>query len=107
MYSDQTLTCVDCSTTFTFSASEQEFFNSKGFTSKPTRCADCRAARKAQRGGSAGGGRGSFSGARQQREMFSTTCSGCGKTAEVPFEPRGNKPVYCRECFSARSSTYR
>jgi len=110
MYTDETLSCVDCSAQFTFSASEQEFFASKGFTNKPSRCPDCRAAKKAQRGGG-GGGRGGYSsggsyggggGAGRQREMFQATCSGCGKVAEVPFQPRGDRPVYCRDCFSQR-----
>jgi CxxC-x17-CxxC domain-containing protein len=112
MYTDETLTCVDCNAPFTFSASEQEFFATKGFTNKPSRCPDCRAARKAQRGGgSAGGGRGGYSGGggggRPQREMFPATCSGCGKDTQVPFQPRGDKPVYCRECFSQRQNGYR
>ncbi len=47
MYSDENLNCVDCGRTFQFTASEQEFYASKGFTNKPSRCADCRAARKA------------------------------------------------------------
>ncbi|NNM98668.1 MAG: zinc-binding protein, partial [Candidatus Eremiobacteraeota bacterium] len=85
--------------TFTFTANEQQFYASKGFTNKPSRCADCRAARKASggRGGSGGGG-----GAR--REMFKATCSQCGGVAEVPFQPRGDKPVYCRDCFASRPS---
>jgi CxxC-x17-CxxC domain-containing protein len=118
MYTDETLNCVDCNAAFTFSAGEQEFFAQKGFANKPNRCPDCRAARKASRGGGGGGG-GSYSGggarggsagggggygARPQREMFQATCSGCGKVAEVPFQPRGDKPVYCRECFSSRQS---
>jgi CxxC-x17-CxxC domain-containing protein len=113
MYTDETLTCVDCNATFAFTASQQEFFASKGFTNKPSRCPDCRAARKAQRGGSAGGGggRGGYAGGggggRPQREMFQATCSACGKVAEVPFQPRGDKPVYCRDCFSQRQSNYR
>ncbi|MBV8721970.1 MAG: hypothetical protein JO277_07460, partial [Candidatus Eremiobacteraeota bacterium] len=24
--------------------------------------------------------------------------------AEVPFNPRGDKPVYCRDCFQSRPS---
>jgi CxxC-x17-CxxC domain-containing protein len=104
MYTDETLTCVDCNATFPFAASEQEFFAAKGFTNKPSRCPDCRAARKAQRGGSSGAGRG---GSRPQREMFRATCSNCGNVAEVPFQPRGDKPVYCRECFSQRQNSYR
>jgi len=99
MYTDETLTCVDCGRTFPFTASEQEFFASKGFTNKPGRCGDCRAARKAS-GGRGGGS--SYGGGR--REMFKTTCSQCGGVAEVPFEPRGDKPVYCRDCFAQRPS---
>jgi CxxC-x17-CxxC domain-containing protein len=102
MYTDEKLSCIDCSAPFMFTASEQEFFASKGFTNKPSRCPDCRAARKAQRGG----GGGSYSGGRSggQREMFQATCSTCGKVAEVPFQPRGDKPVYCRDCFASRQS---
>src|SRR5438270_158377 len=58
MYSDETLTCVDCGRQFTFTTGEQEFFASKGFTNKPNRCTDCRAARKAGRSGGGGGGGG-------------------------------------------------
>jgi CxxC-x17-CxxC domain-containing protein len=25
----------------------------------------------------------------------------------VPFQPRGDKPVYCRDCFQSRSGSYR
>jgi hypothetical protein len=55
MYTDETLNCTDCNAPFTFSAGEQEFFAAKGFTNKPNRCPDCRAARKSQRGGGGGG----------------------------------------------------
>jgi CxxC-x17-CxxC domain-containing protein len=27
-------------------------------------------------------------------------CSDCGKTATVPFKPKSDKPVYCRECLA-------
>jgi CxxC-x17-CxxC domain-containing protein len=108
MYQDEYLNCVDCSRQFTFSAGEQEFFAMKGFANKPNRCPDCRAARKAAGGGRSGGGggRGGFGGGGGggQREMFRATCSQCGGVAEVPFQPRGDKPVYCRDCFSQRQS---
>jgi CxxC-x17-CxxC domain-containing protein len=105
MYTDEKLSCIDCSAPFMFTASEQEFFASKGFTNKPSRCPDCRAARKAQRGGgSYSGGRTGGGGGGGQREMFQATCSTCGKVAEVPFQPRGDKPVYCRDCFASRQS---
>ena len=46
---DKTIQCVDCSTNFTFSAGEQEFYNTKGFTNEPKRCPECRRANKAKR----------------------------------------------------------
>jgi CxxC-x17-CxxC domain-containing protein len=95
-YADKTLTCSDCNTSFTFSASEQEFFASKGFTNEPGRCPDCRAARKQQRGG----GYGNSGGYRQQREMYPAVCASCGKSTQVPFEPRNGRPVYCSDCYS-------
>jgi CxxC-x17-CxxC domain-containing protein len=108
MSADTTLTCRDCGQAFTFTSGEQDFYASRGF-SEPTRCADCRAARKSQRdggssyssyGSSSYGGYGS--GGRAQREMFSATCSSCGKEAQVPFQPSGDKPVYCSDCFQQR-----
>ncbi len=116
-YADKTLTCRDCGTQFTFTAGEQEFFDQKGFTNAPSRCPDCRAARKTSGGGggrggyssrdsySSGGGGGGSSyggGSRGQREMYTTTCSSCGKEAQVPFVPRGDKPVYCSDCFQSQ-----
>lgn len=38
----------------------------------------------------------------ERLEMFKATCSGCGKSCEVPFRPSGDKPVYCRECFASK-----
>ncbi len=90
-YTDKTLTCGDCGASFTHNADDQEFFAMKGYT-EPKRCPSCRQARKAERGGG-GGGYG-------PREMHSVTCSNCGKDAEVPFLPRGDRPVYCSDCFA-------
>jgi len=112
MSADTTLTCRDCGQAFTFTSGEQDFYASRGF-SEPSRCADCRAQRKAQRdGGSSyssygsssygGGGGGGYSSGRGSREMFSATCSSCGQEAQVPFQPSGDKPVYCSTCFEQR-----
>jgi CxxC-x17-CxxC domain-containing protein len=49
------------------------------------------------REGGGGGGYGRDRGA--PREMFSATCSSCGKEAKVPFRPTNGKPVYCSDCF--------
>ncbi len=46
-YTDQSLTCRDCSRPFAFTAGEQEFYASRGLLNTPGRCPDCRAARKA------------------------------------------------------------
>lgn len=100
MYVDEMLNCVDCTKQFVFTAGEQRFYEQKGFQNKPNRCPDCRAARKATRGQP-----GSASGAPRVREMFTATCTQCGGVAEVPFNPRGDKPVYCRDCFASRSTS--
>ncbi|MBZ4645027.1 MAG: hypothetical protein JG777_516 [Clostridia bacterium] len=46
---DKNLTCKDCGATFVFTEGEQQFYAEKGFTNEPTRCKECRAAKKAQR----------------------------------------------------------
>ncbi|MHB9133161.1 MAG: zinc-ribbon domain-containing protein [Armatimonadota bacterium] len=59
---DQTLSCTDCHSSFTFTEGEQAFFQEKGFT-PPTRCSECRRRRKAERmSGGGGGGYGGGSG---------------------------------------------
>jgi len=45
-YQDKTIICVGCGKEFEFTASEQAFFESKGFTSEPKRCKECRQARR-------------------------------------------------------------
>jgi CxxC-x17-CxxC domain-containing protein len=114
------MTCRDCGKQFTFTAGEQEFYASRGF-SEPTRCGDCRAARKAGRdsgdfghsdygggrtrsfGGGRGGDYGGGRGGQGTRQMFKAVCADCGATTEVPFEPRQGRPVYCRDCFEKRN----
>lgn len=54
-YEDKTITCVDCGKPFVFTAGEQAFFAEKGFGGGPKRCQTCRAARRAERDGVAGG----------------------------------------------------
>lgn len=33
------------------------------------------------------------------RPMFDATCAECGTETKVPFEPRGDRPVYCDKCY--------
>lgn len=52
-----------------------------------------------QGGGNRGGGfrrNNSFGG---PREMHKIKCAECGEEGEVPFKPRGDSPVYCKDCF--------
>ncbi|MDP3878881.1 MAG: zinc-ribbon domain containing protein [Dehalococcoidales bacterium] len=93
-YQDKSIQCSDCGATFTFTGEEQEFFASKGFTNEPKRCPECRQARKSERYGSSGS-----SSYGSSRQMFPATCAECGKSTEVPFQPRGDKPVYCSDCY--------
>lgn len=91
-FQDKELQCSDCGATFTFSAEEQEHFQARGYTNEPKRCPSCRQTRKAERYGG-------DSNYRPQRQMFPAVCAECGKNTEVPFEPRGDKPVYCSDCY--------
>jgi len=99
-YEDRTLTCQDCGQSFTFSAEDQEYHAQKGYTNDPKRCESCRGARRQSR--NFGG-----SGYASRREMYPAVCAECGKETEVPFQPRGDRPVYCRDCYSRRSTSTR
>jgi CxxC-x17-CxxC domain-containing protein len=43
-----------------------------------------------------------FGGARDRGalELFNVKCARCGVDTQVPFRPTGEKPVYCRDCFT-------
>ncbi|MGH2499592.1 MAG: zinc-ribbon domain containing protein [Candidatus Limnocylindria bacterium] len=94
-FQDKTLTCGNCGQEFVWTGGEQEFYASRGLMNQPSRCKNCRAARKAER--SLG----------PDRPMYSATCSNCGKEAKVPFQPRTDKPVYCSDCFEQQRAARR
>ena len=87
MYQDKTLICKECSAEFVFTAGEQEFYAQKGFLNEPARCKGCRDSKK---------------NVRRERTMYDAVCADCGKTTQVPFQPKEDRPVYCDECFAAR-----
>jgi CxxC-x17-CxxC domain-containing protein len=105
------ITCASCNSVFSFTVEEQEFYEAKGFQ-PPRKCKPCRDAAKQSRGGGYGGGggsRGGYGGAgggydRPQKQLFDAVCASCGVRTQVPFQPNGTKPVYCRECF--RNNSY-
>jgi CxxC-x17-CxxC domain-containing protein len=39
--------------------------------------------------------------------MHTAVCDQCGNGCEVPFEPTGDKPVYCSACFGERGGNSR
>jgi len=96
MAGDQQLMCSDCAQSFTFSAEDQEFFRDRGY-SAPKRCKACRQAKKNEQTG--GGGY-----QRSASQGTSVICSGCGQQTTVPFDPSGDRPVYCRDCFQSRKT---
>jgi CxxC-x17-CxxC domain-containing protein len=100
MYDNKSLTCRDCGNPFDFTARDQAFYAEKGFTNEPQRCRDCRNARKSQRDGGAP----ASTSAPGFREMFDAVCAECGTQTTVPFKPRGDRPVYCRSCYTAQNA---
>lgn len=89
---DKQLQCKDCGKSFTFTAGEQKFFESKGF-SAPSRCPSCRRKKRNEKVGptttSSQGG----------QANYEITCSKCSKTTKVPFKPRNTEGILCGECF--------
>lgn len=84
---DKSLTCRDCGIEFTFTAGEQEFYETKGLVNEPGRCPECRALRREGRA------------VTRARSMHEVTCAVCGAATQVPFMPTQGRPVYCQDCF--------
>lgn len=92
---DKNLVCRDCGKEFSFTIGEQEFYLSHGLQNEPSRCSECRTARRQERRG----------GSNQPRQTFNVTCADCGKETTVPFEPKEERPVYCKECYAKHRET--
>lgn len=95
-FQDKTLVCKDCKKEFIFSAGEQAFYAEKGFKNEPVRCHECRDKKRREREGNK----------EEHRQMYTVKCADCGKETEVPFEPKGDRPVYCRDCFNLRRAKH-
>lgn len=114
---DRELRCKECGSAFVFTVGEQEFYLTKGLRHAPQRCSGCRSRGKVAEGSSrraavpwtrkdTGGARvkehGGDAGSEwARRQMTDIRCVQCGETAQVPFQPRENRPVYCRACYAA------
>jgi len=46
--------------------------------------------------------RGSHGSGPRERTYTQAVCAECNKECEIPFKPSGDRPVYCKECFSKR-----
>jgi CxxC-x17-CxxC domain-containing protein len=97
---DLLLTCSDCGQEFTFTAGEQQFFQERGYSS-PRRCKPCRQAKQSSGGGGQAASHSQHEGGYSSGMSTGTTviCASCGQTTTVPFEPRGDRPVYCKNCY--------
>ncbi|HMD21510.1 MAG TPA: CxxC-x17-CxxC domain-containing protein [Alloacidobacterium sp.] len=106
MTGDLQLTCSDCGQDFTFTAADQAFFRERGY-SAPKRCKACRQAKKNDHQGGGGGGYSGGGGGGGYRanatQGTAVVCAGCGQQTTVPFEPRGDRPVFCKACYQAQS----
>jgi CxxC-x17-CxxC domain-containing protein len=40
----------------------------------------------------------------RERILHKAICADCNKECEVPFKPSGDRPVYCKDCFSKRKN---
>ncbi|MFA6427452.1 MAG: CxxC-x17-CxxC domain-containing protein [Candidatus Magasanikbacteria bacterium] len=98
--SDRQMYDVDCACAKCGAHISQLPFQPSG--DRPVYCSDCNRAYRNER---RDGDRSSSRGPRAPRQMFQVnlTCGSCGtQITELPFQPSGDKPVYCRDCMMAR-----
>ena len=99
-FTDKTLSCRDCAREFVFSANEQQQCASLGFRTEPQCCPACRTVRKTVEPKP-----GVLPRSRRGLGRVGTNlavCSACGQETRVPFLPKGDRPVYCGDCFDRR-----
>ena len=103
-FQDRELACRDCGGGFVFTAGEQEFYATKGLQHDPVRCPSCRSTRKMMRpedrDETATYGVFASWGGRTPRQLHVASCAQCAQLTEVPFVPRGDRPVYCSACYN-------
>lgn len=64
----------------------------KSYSQKPSRSFSHSHRHDRGRGGSGPG----------ERTYTRAICADCNKECEIPFKPSGDRPIYCKECFSKR-----
>lgn len=69
--------------------------------SRPVFCSKCfenNRSSDSKRFGGRNSGRSNF----DDKRMYETVCDKCGNNCNVPFQPKGGKPVYCSKCFEGK-----
>lgn len=94
-FEDKKLVCRDCGVQFVWTAGEQDFFSSKGFTNVPSRCPECR---KKNRSGKKDDRRTTVSN-NKPTETFDIKCKECAKVSSANFKPKNPANLLCAECF--------
>jgi CxxC-x17-CxxC domain-containing protein len=117
--------CAICGEEFLVPDAERHFRRERGLPD-PVNCPECRTRQRSIRNadlialyerveshaitesgsisarGAAHGNDRSGSRSNVSKQRFNTVCAACGSETQVPFVPRGDRPVYCRDCFNAR-----
>lgn len=83
--------CRECGVEFMFSEEMQDLYRTNGFTNGPKRCPSCTKSAIALQAA-----------VKPKKEMYPAICDACGQPTELPFKPKGDKPVYCRSCMEKR-----
>lgn len=116
-----TLNCAQCGDHFVYSPAEKVFRRDHHLAT-PVLCPTCRSAQRSLRYGdqraaqesgdatdltSPGGAnrvrrRSGAADHHLPARSHPATCAACGAQTRVPFVPRADRPVYCRDCFNAR-----
>lgn len=123
-FQDYPLICRDCGNDFLFTAGEQDFYRTKGFTKPPGRCPACRYQRKllaSQLGAPQASASASLSDTSDPTaspmpespqplanpsllEVTAIECAKCGKATTIPFRPKLSRPLFCAECYAELKS---
>ena len=85
---EEKMLCAVCGAEFAFEEEEKEMYARMGFNKGPMRCKACRGTQKALE-----------SAVKPPKETYTALCDACGKETQLPFKPKGDKPVYCKACF--------
>jgi CxxC-x17-CxxC domain-containing protein len=102
VFSDRRLLCGDCGLEFVFSVAEQQRQASSGFRHEPRRCPDCRPSRRPAESARVLPRSRRGVGLIGTRTLFPAVCAVCGQNTRLPFKPRGDRPLYCVDCFGRR-----